>query len=197
MDVICLGTKSKPLGLATAVCLSETKCCYYLLICFLYGSHEMCSLHFYFPSVNLNPLCLSGISLLMKYSINISTQKKNYGGLCGWVFLWVRECDTVMVGVSLCGRDRVKRREIIITVRVCVCECEQVSNPPTLSSRASPDLCCSTQRWQTLVMSSYGCRKRRELSRKVNTYDLWWGGDKTALRKITEGNKVRHRQTLN
>lgn len=40
-------------------------------------------------------------------------------------------------------------------------------------------------------MSSYGCRKRRELSRKVNTYDLWRRRNNTAVR----GSHRAHGQT--
>ena len=102
----------------------------------------MCSLHFYFPCVNLNPL--SPVWKFFAYETVNSyfLPKKNYRGfVCASV--WVRECDGVKVGVSLCGRESEMRG---IMVPVCVRVCVYVGNLPTLSSRASPDRCCSTHR---------------------------------------------------
>lgn len=42
----------------------------------------------------------------------------------------------------------------------------------TLSLLGSLSLWCSTHKWQTLAISSYGCINNRELSRKVNMYVL-------------------------
>lgn len=42
----------------------------------------------------------------------------------------------------------------------------------TLSLFGSFSLWCSTHKWQTLAISSYGCINNRELSRKVNMYVL-------------------------